>query len=31
VVPAAPATQVAGPDHPSGLMIAVNWADALKK
>jgi Tol biopolymer transport system component len=31
VPPAAGATAQNGPDHPSGLMVAVNWATALKK
>ena len=31
VVPVVAAAQAAGPDHPSGLMIAMNWASGLKK
>jgi hypothetical protein len=31
VVPTAAATQSTDPDHPSGLMIAMNWAGALQK
>lgn len=31
VVPATPATQASGLDHPSGLVVATNWVAGMKK